>query len=352
MNTPPSKRKCSAGTGADGVSVLVPPEGRYWDKGPDGIVSCRLCHHHCRIQPGSSGICRVRRNDGGRLVLPFYGLASALSVDPIEKKPLYHFLPGSTTYSIGYVGCNLHCPFCQNFGISQSTDAPVERICPEDVVRLARKSGCPSIAHTYSEPVVHAEFVEDCMKAARAAGFRNVLVTNGCAAPDAAVSLLSLCDAINVDLKSWDASLYRSELGGDLETVKVFIETAFRSGVHVEATTLVIPGKNDEDWQINGISEFLASLSAEIPLHLSAYRPMYRYVIRATPAATIHRLVKLAKKRLRYVYAGNVAGERSITECRTCGAVLVARHGYSVDTSGLTGSRCASCGSESSIVNP
>ncbi len=190
------------------------------------------------------------------------------------------------------------------------------------------------------------------MKAARAAGLGNVLVTNGCAAPDAAVSLLSLCDAVNVDLKSWDDSFYRSELGGDLETVKAFIETAFRSGVHVEATTLVIPGKNDDDWHMNGIASFLESLSPDIPLHLSAYRPMYKYVIPATPAATIHRLVKTAEKRLRYVYAGNVAGERSITECRTCGAVLVARHGYSVDTTGLAGSRCASCGTESSIINP
>jgi pyruvate formate lyase activating enzyme len=189
------------------------------------------------------------------------------------------------------------------------------------------------------------------MKAARAAGLRNVLVTNGCASSDAAVSILSLCDAVNVDLKSWDASFYRSELGGDLETVKSFIETAVRSGVHVEATTLVIPGKNDDDWHIDGIATFLGSLSPDLPLHLSAYRPMYRYTIPATPAATIHRLAKVARIRLRYVYAGNVAGERSITECRACGAVLVARHGYAVDATGLSGSRCSSCGTETPIIN-
>jgi len=348
----PSRRRCSVGTGAEPVSIPDPPEARYYRKARDATVVCLLCHHRCHIQPGSSGACRVRRNDGGRLVLPFYGLASAFSVDPIEKKPLYHFLPGSNTYSAGYVGCNLHCPFCQNFGISQSTDAAVTRIDPASLVRAALDSGCPSIAHTYSEPVIHAEFVETSMKAARAAGLRNVLVTNGCAAPDASTSLLSLCDAVNVDLKSWDASFYGSELGGDLETVKSFMETAFRSGVHVEATTLVIPGKNDDDWHIDGISAFLASLSPGIPLHLSAYHPMYRYRIPATPAATILRLAKIARKRLRYVYAGNVSGERSKTECRTCGAVLIARHGYSVDATGLSGSRCSSCGTESPIINP
>lgn len=348
----PSRRRCSGGTGAEPVPSPDPPEARYYRKYRDDTVVCLLCHHRCHIQPGSLGACRVRLNDGGRLALPFYGLASAFSVDPIEKKPLYHFLPGSNTYSAGYVGCNLHCPFCQNFGISQSTDVAVTRIDPAALVRAALDSGCPSIAHTYSEPVVHAEFVEASMKEAKAAGLRNVLVTNGCAAPDAAISLLTLCDAVNVDLKSWDEAFYHSELGGDLETVKSFIETAFRSGVHVEVTTLVIPGKNDGDWHMEGIAAFLESLSSDIPLHISSYRPMYRYTIPATSAATIHRLVKTAGKRLRYVFAGNVSGERSITECRACGAVLIARHGYVVDVTGLSGSRCSSCGAESPIVNP
>jgi len=328
------------------------PEARYYEKIRDLAVRCSLCHHRCVIVPGASGACRVRRNEGGTLCLPFYGLASALSVDPIEKKPLYHFLPGSSTFSIGYVGCNLHCPFCQNSGISQSVDAPTERVDPERLVREAKRAGCPSIAHTYSEPVVHAEFVEASMRAARASGLRNVLVTNGCAGPDAAVSLLSLCDAVNVDIKSWDEAFYRDELGGDLATVLAFVETAFRFGVHVEATTLVIPGKNDEVSQIEGIASFLSSLSPDIPLHLSAYRPMYRYTIPATPAATIRHLSDAARRQLRYVYAGNVPGERSITECRACGSVLVARRGYAVDATGLEGSRCSACGAESPVFNP
>lgn len=334
------------------MASIDPPEAWYYEKTKTATVICRLCHHSCQIHSGSFGVCKVRRNDGGRLVLPYYGLASAFSIDPIEKKPLYHFLPGSNTYSVGYVGCNLHCPFCQNYNISQTTDAPVSRTDPDSLIRAAHESGCPSISHTYSEPLIHAEFVEASMKAARTAGLKNVLVTNGCTTPDAALSLLSLCDAVNVDLKSWDDVFYSSELGGDLETVKSFIEMAFRSGVHVEVTTLVIPGKNDDDQNVNHIASFIKSLSPDIPLHISAYRPMYRYRVPATTARVIHRLKNVARNQLRYVYTGNVTGERSITECRNCGAVLVARHGYSIDTTGLTGSRCSSCGSVSPIINP
>ena len=328
----------------------APPEARYYAKASGQLAQCTLCHHRCRIAPGTSGICKVRRNDGGMLVLPYYGLASALAIDPIEKKPLYHFLPGSSVYSIGYLGCNLRCPFCQNYGISQSVAAPAERVSPARLAEDARRAGCPSIAHTYSEPVVHAEFVEAAMRAARAKGLFNVLVTNGCAGMDTAASLLALCDAVNVDIKAWDESFYRDELGGDLDEVRSFVETAFRSGVHVEATTLVIPGKNDSAAQIDGIASFLASLSPDVPLHLSAYRPMYRYSIPATPVSTIRNLAETARRKLRYVYPGNIVGERSITACRSCGSVLVSRHGYSVDASGLRGGACAACGAPSPIV--
>jgi len=278
-------------------------------------------------------------------------MASAVSIDPIEKKPLYHFLPGSSTYSVGYVGCNLRCPFCQNFSISQSTDAPVQRLDPAGLAESALRASCPSISHTYSEPIVHAEFVEASMRAARAVGLKNVLVTNGCAGADAASSLLSLCDAVNVDIKCWDADFYHDELGGDLETVKAFAETAFRFGTHLEVTTLIVPGKNDDDAQVDSIAAFLASLSPDIPLHISAYRPMYRYAVPATPPRTVRRLVETAKRRLRYVYAGNVSGAPSITECRDCGSVLVSRRGYAVDRSGLAGGRCASCGAVVPMVD-
>lgn len=330
--------------------MASPERARFYKARPDGSVQCELCHHRCVLVPGSTGICRVRRNDGGALALPFYGMASGLSVDPIEKKPLYHFLPGSQTWSVGYVGCNLRCPFCQNHAISQSTGAPTERVTPEQLVDGARRTRCPSIAHTYSEPLVHAEFVIECMRAARAAGLLNVLVTNGCALAPASTEILSLCDAVNVDIKSFDESWYRHELGGDLPTVLSFVEAAFRLGVHVEATTLVIPGKNDDDRQIDGIAGFLAGLSPDIPLHLSAYRPMYRYTVPSTPKATIASAVAVARRHLRYVYPGNVPGERSITACRACGAPLVSRLGYAIDISGLHGSHCAACGAKSPLV--
>lgn len=318
----------------------------------NGSVRCDLCHHRCVIAEGGVGLCKVRRNENRTITLPYYGRASALSVDPVEKKPLYHFLPGTYTYSIGYVGCNLWCPFCQNYAISQSVDAQTQRVTPESIVRSALDSGCPSVSHTYSEPLVHAEFVIESMKAAKAAGLRSVLVTNGCARSPAADEVLSACDAVNVDIKAWDPEMYRSELGGDLELVKDFITRAFRNGVHVEATTLVIPGKNDDDDQIDGIASFLSSLSPDLPLHISAYRPVYRYTIPATTASTIERLVGVAARHLGYVYAGNVWGETSTTTCRVCGATLVGRRGYSVDASGLDGNLCSHCGAPAPFFAP
>lgn len=324
-------------------------DARFYESVAGAGVRCLLCHHRCVINEGGSGACRVRKNIGGKLVLPYFGLASALSVDPIEKKPLYHFLPGSRTYSIGYVGCNLRCPFCQNFGISQSVDAHTFQVDPSSLIREARREHCPSIAHTYSEPLVHAEFVMESMKAAREAGLLNVMVTNGNASADAAREILSLCDAVNVDLKAWDPTFYRDELGGDLQETMDFITAAHACGVHVEVTTLVIPGRTDEAAQVEGIASFMASLSKDIPYHLSAYRPMYRYRIPATPAWTVDTLVERARRHLRYVYPGNLSAHRSETRCLSCGAVLVSRDGYVVDASGLAHGHCAACGAPAPI---
>ncbi|MBN1242423.1 MAG: AmmeMemoRadiSam system radical SAM enzyme [Spirochaetales bacterium] len=324
-------------------------EGRFWNAGKSGAISCGLCPHRCQIAPGTSGICKVRQNEDGRLVLPFYGRASSVAVDPIEKKPLYHFKPGTPVLSIGFVGCNLRCPFCQNWEISQGLGAPTERLDPEECAKLARRSRCASVAYTYSEPVVHTEWVIEAMSSVRAAGLANVLVTNGCVLPPASTELLASCDAVNVDIKSWDADFYRRELGGELEAVKAFIAEARGSGVHVEATTLVLPGSNDSEEEIDAIAAFLASLSPELPYHLSAYRPMYRWTKPATPPENVVRLAAIARGRLRHVYAGNLAFERNDDHCPACGAVLVRRAGYSVDASGLSGgteseARCAACG--------
>lgn len=272
-----------------------------------------------------------------------------MAVDPVEKKPLYRFKPGSSALSIGFVGCNLRCPFCQNWEISQGTGAPTERLEPEACAALALRARCASVAYTYSEPVVHAEWVIEAMKAVRAAGLANVLVTNGCVLPPASTELLARCDAVNVDLKSWRPDFHRRELGGELEAVKAFIAQAHADGVHVEVTTLILPGANDTEEEIDAVAGFLAELSPELPYHLSAYRPMYRWTKPATPAETVVGLAAVARRRLRHVYVGNLAFERNDDTCTACGALLVRRAGYSVDSSGLAKgpdgeARCAACG--------
>jgi pyruvate formate lyase activating enzyme len=346
-------RSGSAGalaTGALAAGAFSPATGRYQEKLEDRTVRCGLCHHRCIIKPGGSGICTVRANRSGNLVLPYYGGLSAVAVDPMEKKPLYHFMPGRHVLSVGYLGCNLHCPFCQNYGISQTTLAPTENASPKDIVALALARHCPAVAHTYSEPLVHIEFVMEAMEAARSAGLKNVLVTNGQCRPGPAKDVLALCDAVNVDIKAWDPHFYKKELGGNLKETLAFIRIAVECGVHVEATTLVIPGKNDDDAQIAGIAGFLADLSPAIPLHLSAYRPSWHYTIPSTPVATIQHLCEVAGRSLRNVYAGNIGIGRNDTHCHSCQAVLVRRRGYETDCSGLSGLVCASCGAPSDIA--
>lgn len=329
--------------------------GRFWEAGEGGRVRCLLCHRNCSIPPGAAGICGVRRNEGGVLVLPYYGRISSAAVDPIEKKPLFHFRPGGRVFSIGFTGCNLVCPFCQNWTISQDPDAPSDYLSPADAVRAARDSGCGMIAYTYSEPLVHAEYVLDCMDRARAEGLANVLVTNGHAREEPAREILDRTDAANVDLKAWDPAWYRSELGGDLDTVKGFLGLAAER-TRLEVTTLVIPGRNDGDEDMRGIAGFLAGLSPDIPLHLSAYRPMYKYRLPPTPRGTLERLAGIARERLRYVYLGNVPGAED-TGCPECGAVLVRREGYrttlgNLVPSGPAYSACGRCGASIPIVPP
>lgn len=338
----------AAGALANGA--FSPVTGRYQEKLEDRAVRCGLCHHRCVIKPGGFGICKVRANRGGSLVLPYYGGLSAVAVDPMEKKPLYHFMPGKPVLSVGYLGCNLHCPFCQNYGISQTTLAPTENASPGDLVEMALARHCLAVAHTYSEPLVHIEFVMESMKAARSAGIKNVLVTNGQCQSGPAEDVLALCDAVNVDIKAWDPLFYKYELGGELEETLAFIRIAVDLGVHLEATTLVIPGKNDDDVQIASIAGFLADLSLAIPLHLSAYRPSWRYTIPSTPVATIQHLCEVASRSLRNVYAGNIGIGRNDTHCHSCKAVLVRRRGYESDCTGLSGLACTACGAPSDLA--
>ena len=244
-------------------------EALYWEPGGSGRVHCLLCPNDCRIAERTTGTCGVRGNRAGRLELPRWGAISSIAVDPIEKKPLYHFSPGSRILSVGFVGCSFRCGFCQNWHISQSTDVETRFISPEALVDIAVTEKSFAIAYTYSEPLVHFEYVLDSAKLARTAGLKNVLVTNGYLNPAPAAELLPFVDAANVDLKAWDADFYRHETGGRLEEVKRFIAEA-AGKIHLEVTTLIIPTKNDDPAQIDGIAGFIAGLDPGIPLHLSA----------------------------------------------------------------------------------
>jgi pyruvate formate lyase activating enzyme len=339
--------------------VAVPPAEAHaaaarWSKAAGSIVECGLCFRGCSIAPGRSGACGTRANKGGALVLPFYGVASSIALDPIEKKPLYHFLPGSGVLSAGFFGCNMRCPFCQNWEISQESPPPgTSRIDPDDLILAARRAGAPSIAYTYSEPTVHFEFTLEAMRLARAAGLHNVLVTNGSLREGPALELLALTDAANVDLKCWSADGYATRLGGSLETTLAFIGAAART-CRLEVTTLVVPGLSDGEEDIRSISRFLAALPAIVPLHLSAYHPAWRFGEPPTSPELLGRLAAAARESLEYVYVGNVAGGESNTLCPACGRVAVRRRGYSVDARGLASpggkAACAGCGASLPII--
>jgi pyruvate formate lyase activating enzyme len=285
--------------------------------------------------------------------LPFFGRLSALAVDPIEKKPLYHFRPGSAVLSAGFVGCNLRCPFCQNWSIAQGTDQAGGFVAPADLAAAAR-GGPGALAYTYSEPLVHFEYLLAAMAAARAAGVANVLVTNGMIAAEPAARLFALTDAANIDLKCWSPAGYAQTLGGDLDTVRRTVALALAAGVHVELTTLIVPGFNDSAAEVAAIAEWTAGLSPDLPLHLSAYHPAYRYDAPPTPASLIAERALMARGFLRFVYAGNVGGY-SDTLCGSCGQALVRRNGYRIDRSGLSSdasgiAACVACGARAPII--
>jgi pyruvate formate lyase activating enzyme len=289
------------------------------------------------------------------MALPYYGAASSVAVDPIEKKPLHHFLPGTGVLSIGFYGCNLRCPFCQNWEISQERPSAgeIRKVDPEELIAAARRSRTPSIAYTYSEPTVHFEYLRDSMRLARSAGLRNVLVTNGSLVEGPALELLELTDATNVDLKCWSADAYARTLGGSLETTLSFIKAASRT-CHLEVTTLVVPGLSDREEDVRAIAAFLGSLPGSVPLHLSAYRPAWRFDEPPTNVALLDRLAAAAKESLEYVYVGNVAGGGSDTLCPACGRTVVRRRGYSIDARGLSRSggraSCEGCGAPLPII--
>ena len=271
-------------------------------------IQCNLCFHHCCLDEGQAGLCRARANQGGQIVPLNYGKITSLSLDPVEKKPLRRFYPGSMVLSVGSFGCNLHCPFCQNAEISmKGEECPTKEYLPETLVREAVRQRIRrniGVAYTYNEPLIGYEYVRDCAVLVHQANMVNVLVTNGTIEETPWCELLPLIDAVNIDLKSFHEDWYR-EMGGDLGTVKRSIGLAAQV-CHVEVTTLIVPGKNDTENEMDALSSWLGSVSADIPLHISRFFPRYRMIdYLPTPVETIYHLADVARKNLHYVYTGN-----------------------------------------------
>jgi pyruvate formate lyase activating enzyme len=324
---------------------------RYWHAEPDGRLLCTLCPRHCRIGEGQTGFCYVRRNVGGVLYQTAYGRSTGFAVDPIEKKPLNHFLPGTEILSFGTAGCNLGCRFCQNWDISKARldERSSAEVTPAAIVALAKKAGAPSIAYTYNDPVIFAELVIDVARAARESGLRNVLVTAGYVTEEAREDLFRYADAANVDLKAFTESFYQRFTLSHLEPVKETLRwLVHRTPVWTEVTTLLIPGLNDGDGEIRAQCEWIGKeLGEEVPLHFTAFHPDFKMLDRPrTPAATLRRARAMAMEvGLRYVYVGNVHDEEGQTTfCHACGIELIARDWHAVTRYRLEGNRCPDCG--------
>ncbi|MCL2496293.1 MAG: AmmeMemoRadiSam system radical SAM enzyme [Clostridiales bacterium] len=284
-------------------------EAEFYEKLASGSVRCRLCPHNCHIASGQSGLCGARRNSGGILTAHSHGAVASISLDPIEKKPLYRFFPGSHILSLGSYGCNFCCPFCQNHRISREKAPSVltTLLAPEDIAAAAQnliKRGNIGAAYTYNEPLCGYEYVTDCARLIKAQDQKNVLVTNGYINPEPLARLLPLIDAMNIDLKAFTPEFYHS-IGGDLQAVRRTIATA-AAHCHVEITTLIIPGKNDAEAEMRELCQWLAGISYDIPLHISRFFPAYQWQdIPPTPLQTIYRLTDIAREYLQYVYTGN-----------------------------------------------
>ena len=326
--------------------------GRHWHGLEDGRIQCDVCPRYCKLGEGQRGLCFVRGRRDDRIVLTTYGRSSGFCVDPIEKKPLNHYLPGTPVLSFGTAGCNLTCKFCQNWDISKARE--LERLqdaaAPEDIVRAAIATGSRSIAYTYNDPVIFLEYAVDVAKVARERGIRNVAVTAGYIATGAREELYAWMDAANVDLKAFNEAFYKRLCSGRLGAVLATLEYLKReTKVWLEITTLLIPGLNDGTEEVKKLSEWvMKKLGPDVPLHFTAFHPDYKMTnLPPTRAATLTMARDIAREvGLHFVYTGNVSDERGqSTYCPDCGERLIGRDGYEITAWGLTGvGRCGSCG--------
>ncbi|MEC9489268.1 MAG: AmmeMemoRadiSam system radical SAM enzyme [Halanaerobium sp.] len=315
----------------------------------DGVVECNLCPHHCTLAEGQTGICLGRKNESGRLVLENYGQVTSLAMDPIEKKPLFHFHPGKLILSLGTFGCNLRCSFCQNWTIAQKR-ASSKKFQPEDIIELARDRSSIGIAYTYNEPLIWYEFVYETARLTREAGLKNVLVTNGFIEPEPLKRLLAHIDAANLDLKAFSSEFYRDFCRGDIEIVKRNA-VIFKENCHLELATLLIPDENDGPEEIASLASWASQeLGPETPLHLTRYYPNYRLELSPTPLESLDRARKTAEKYLYYVYLGNAPGGAN-TACYECGYPVIERSRAGVKLDLVNGHHCPQCGAMLHLVD-
>jgi len=324
-----------------------------YDELENNEVQCHLCAHRCRIKDGKRGICQVRENRGGKLFTLVYGNLIAHHVDPIEKKPLFHMMPGSSAYSIATPGCNFHCEWCQNWEISQMPrimNLPEsERIPPEDIVLAAQKTGCEIIAYTYTEPTIFFEYGFDVAKLAKEAGLKNIYVTNGFMTPEALDVIAPYLDAANVDIKAFKDETYRRFMGGRLEPVLETCRKMKALGIWLEVTTLIVPSINDDPEELKSLASFIVNdLGSNTPWHLSRFYPQYKMIDREPTKGSILYWTKAMGESMgiHYFYTGNIGGEND-TLCKNCGHVLIQRTGYATRIDGIDkDGRCEQCGTE------
>ena len=318
-------------------------------------VKCNLCSHRCVITDGRRGICSVRENQGGILQTLVYGKLIARHIDPIEKKPLFHFLPGTLSYSIATVGCNFRCQFCQNADIAQmpadhSGMIRGETCQPSEVVAAAVRDGCRSISYTYTEPTVFFEFAYNTAKLAFENGLRNIFVTNGYMTAEALEMITPYLDAANVDLKAFTDKYYKDLCGARLKHVQATLKLMKTNGIFVEVTTLIVPGLNDDPGELKDLAAFIAQdLGVDTPWHISRFHPTYKLIDRApTPVKTLTTARKIGLKAgLRYVYTGNVPGlAAENTFCYSCGEMVIERRGFQVGKLRIKNGQCEKCGAQ------
>ncbi|MDP3066658.1 MAG: AmmeMemoRadiSam system radical SAM enzyme [Methanobacteriaceae archaeon] len=322
----------------------------------ESALNCHVCNRHCIISNGKKGFCEMRENQEGTLYTLNYGAASSMAVDPIEKKPLFHFYPGSRVFSLGTLGCNFRCRYCQNWSISQAEleDIPTRELPPKEAMSLTKEYECSSIAWTYNEPTMWFEYTYDSAVLAQKEGIKTIYVTNGYMTEEVLELITPYLDAANIDLKGISERFYKELCDARLQPVLDNIKSMYENGIHIEITNLVIPGYNDSEEDLKALVKFLAEeLGVEVPLHFSRFHPDYQLSnVRPTPVKSLERARDIAREAgMLYVYLGNVPGhDGENTRCYECNELLIARNGFQVIEDGLKKDKCPQCGAPIDVI--